>query len=69
MGSVAPVPAAPPKSLRSPGGGPSMTAPLVGGNGAIIGDGGVYLITRFVSVTLVAAAATVILPAPALLVH
>lgn len=46
-----------------------MTAPLVGGNGAIVGDGGVYLITRFVSVTLVAAAATVILPAHALLVH
>jgi hypothetical protein len=69
MGSSALVPAAPPKSLRSPGGGPNTTAPLAVGSGAIIGDGGVYLTTRFVSVTLVAAVATVILPAHALLVH
>ncbi len=69
MGSTALVPAAPPKSLRSPGGGPNTTAPLAVGNGAIVGDGGVYLTARFVPVMLVAAATTVILPAHALLVH
>ena len=69
MGSTAPGPAAPPKSQRSPKGGANTTALLAVVNGALAGVGSVYLTTHSVLVTLVAAAAAVVLGALVLLVR
>lgn len=69
MGSIAPVPAAPPKSPRPPKGGANTTALLAVVNGALVGVGSVYLTTHSVLVTLAAAAAAVILGALVLLVR
>lgn len=67
MGSTAPVPAAPPKSPRPPRGGHSTTALLAVINGVLVGVGSVYLTTRSIWVTLMAAVSAVILSALALL--
>lgn len=69
MGSMAPVPAAPPGSPRSPRGSPNTTALLAVVNGALVGVGSVYLATRSVLVTLMAAVSAVILGALVLLVR
>lgn len=69
MGSTTPVPAVPPKSPRPGGGGPNTTALLAVVNGALVGVGSVYLTTRSVLVTLVAAVCAVVLGALALLVR
>lgn len=67
MGSTAPVPTAPPKSPRRPRGGHNTTALLAVINGALVGVGSVYLTTRSVWVTLMAAVSAVILGTLALL--
>ena len=69
MGSSAPVPAAPPASPRPQKGGPNTTALLAVVNGALVGVGSVYLTTRSVLVTLMAAISAVILGGLALLVR
>ena len=69
MGNRAPVPAAPPRSPRPPRGGRNTTALLAVVNGALVGVGSVYLTTRSVLVTLMAAVSAVILGALALLVR
>ena len=67
VGSTAPVPAAPPKSSRPPRDGRNTTALLAVINDALAGVGSVYLTTRSVLVTLIAALCAVILAGLALL--
>ena len=68
MGKLTPMSSARPGSRRRPrGNGPSTAVLLAVVNGALVGVGSVYVTTRSVSVTLIAAAAAVILAALALL--
>jgi len=68
MGKLTPAPSARPGSSRRPEGNRPSTAVLLAVvNGALVGVGSVYVTTRSVSVTLIAAAAAVILAALALL--
>jgi hypothetical protein len=69
MGNQAQVSAAPPRSPRPRRSSPNTTALLAVVNGALVGVGSVYLTTRSVLVTLVAAVSAVILGALALLVR
>lgn len=67
VGSSAPVPAASPGRSQPPKRCPATAAMLAVVNGALVGVGSVYLSTRSVPVTLIAAVAAVILGGLALL--
>jgi hypothetical protein len=69
VGSLAVVPAAPSEDPRPPKGGPATTDLLAVVNVALAGVGGVYLTTRSVLVTLIAAVSAVILAGLASLVR
>jgi hypothetical protein len=61
VGTSAPVPAAPARIPQPPEGGPRTAALLAVVNGALVGVGSVYLMTRSVLITLLAAASAIIL--------
>lgn len=67
MGRLTPVSPAGPGSPQKPKGGSATAVLLAVVNGALVGVGSVYVTTRSVPVTLIAAAAAVILAALALL--
>jgi hypothetical protein len=67
VGSSTPVPAAPSGRPQPPKSGPATAAMLAVVNGALVGVGSVYLSTRSVLVTLIAAVSAVILGGLALL--
>jgi len=67
MGRLTPVSSSEPGSPQRPKSGTATAVLLAVVNGALVGVGSVYITTRSVPVTLIAAAAAVILAAIALL--